>query len=457
MPPKRRRKRKRREKRLERLPEKLQRRRERRVSYRIRRMPNWVKGTLVIAVIVAISVAAVTGIGILYPPQSADVASPDIYFLQQDIFYFSVGADSNLTLESMDALFGIGSQGSEKSLNFSLIDTFNEDHNITLNDIIVWDYFGNAYLLNTIIESQSINFTFNDIWPPMNSTRELEGVPEGYWSLLFGYTLDSANDDVIQTETLDDFITAFNCTVVPENGKLEYNTSTIVHCNIVLETFPDPMINFAYGRAHLEFPRHVYNGSTLLANISIDEVTMTGTDNPPDDEYSETEDLISFDTDFTFMSNDTWGFIFDLNVTTFTNDSFCLLDLSTAQCEFYVQSGYQEAPLVIDQPMHFPKATFNINSDYNQTFVANYTDIHFQLPQIWVEINSTPSTPTLTLQPRVSETMRRPFNHRLPSISDIEKQPWNQTYNSDSEAVFEALALIAPKPILACRCRPLRF
>ncbi len=457
MPPKRRRKQKRRKKRLERVPEKLQRRRERRVTYRIRRMPDWIKGALVIAVIAVIFVAGAIVVNLLYPPQPPGEVLGDVYLLQQDIFYMSVDADSNLTLDSMDARFGIGSHGSEKPLHFSLIDTFDEDHNITLEDIIAWDYFGNTYLLNPVIESQSINFTFDGIWPPINITRELEGSIEGYWSLLFGYTLDSANDEVIRNEPLDDFITSFNCTVLPKNGKLAYNESTIVHCNISLSTYPDPIIGYSYGRARLAIPRQVYSGSTLLANISLEQVIMTGTDQPPNSDYTESEDTISFDTDFTFMGGDAWGFVFDLNVTTFTNESFCLLDLTTEQCEFYIQSGYQETPFVADQPMHFPKSNLDIHSDYNQTFIANYTDIHIRLPQIWVEVNSTPSAPTLILQQRSPETKHAPSEYRLPSFMDKENQPRHCTYRMNTEVPFEAMALIAPQPVLACLRRPTLF
>ncbi len=457
MPPKRRSKRKRREKRLERLPEKLQRRRERRVTYRIRRMPSWIKGALVIAVIAVIVVGASVGIGSLYPPQLEDQVLGDVYFLQQDIFYLKVDSDSNLILDSMDARFGIGYRGSEEPLNFSLTDTFDENHNITLENAVIWDYFGNAYLLDSTIESRSINFTFDEIWPPINITRELEGTLEGYWSLFFGYTLDSANDEGIRTDNLDDFITGFNCTIQPENGKLDFNTSTIVLCNITLNTRPDPAISYCYGRARLEFPKQVYNSSTLLANISLHQVIMTGTETSPDTDYSDGEDFISFDTDFTFMSEDTWGFIFELNVTTFTNNSFCLLDFSTEQCEFYIQAGYQEAPYNPDQPMHFPQANLDIGPLFNHTIIANFTDINIRLPQIWVEVNSTPSTPTQILQLQASKAMHTPQYHRLPSPGEIEKQPRHQTYHVDTEVLFEPLALTAPKPILAYLRRPMLF
>jgi hypothetical protein len=420
-------------------------------------MPNWIKGTLVIAVIAVIVLAVAIGWGNLFPPVPPEEPLADVYFLQQDIFYLSVDADGNLTVDSMDARFGLGARGSETPLNFTLIDTFDEDHNITLKDIIAWDYYGNAYLLNPIIESQSINFTFGEVWPPINTTRDLEGRIEGYWSLLFGYTIDSTNDEVIRNDPLDDFITSFNCTVEPENGLLEYNQPTIVECNISLSTYPDTIVGFSYGRARLEFPRQVYNGTTLLANISVLEVTMTGTTNPPNTDYTESADKISFDTDFTFMGNDAWGFAFDLNVTTFTNESFCLLDLSTDQCEFYLQSGYQEAPFVADQPMHYPKATFDIRSDYNQTYVANYTDIYIQLPQIWVEVDSTPSTPTLILQQRPAQAIHMPHKQRLPSLTEITKPSTQQTFEMDTGRGFEARALTAPTPVFAALRRFVLF
>ncbi len=458
MPPKRRRKRKRREKRLERVPEKLQRRRERRVTYRIRRMPNWIKGTLVIAVIAVIFVAVVIAWISLLPPVPSEKPLADVYFLQQDIFYFNVDADSNLTLDSMVERFGIASHGSEDPLNFSIVDTFDEDHNFTIENTIAWDYFGNAYLLNPIIEDRSINFTFNDILLPINTTRELEGAVEGYWSLLFGYTLDSANDEGIRDETLDDFITSFNCTVEPEteNGQLVFNNWTLVECNISLSTYPVDTIGYSYGRARLEFPRQVYDGDTLLANISIYRVEMTGTSQSPNSDYTETEETISFDTDFTFMGNDAWGFVFWLNVTTFTEESFCLLDLATEQCEFYLQAGYQETPYNPDQPMHFPKATLDVTSPYNHTFIANYTDIHIQLPQIWVEVNSTAPTPTLFLQQRTSP-MRTSCDYRFPTPINVESQSRRHSYNTESETLFEPLALTAPRPVLVYLRRAMLF
>lgn len=400
MPRKKRRPVKSREKRLERVPEKLQRRRERRVSYRLRRMPAWIKVTLVIAVITLIVVGSVLAILPIIPKEEPEPVKGDVYFLQEDRFFCNVTSDNRFLVDYMEALFGVGTRGGEQNLHIIVHDTFQDERNITIRDPVVWDYYGNAYLLNFSIEPKGITFNVGEI-PPIDVERRLDGNARGYWSLYFGYLLESSHDKIVN-DPLDDLLT-FNCTIKPltENGTLIYGNVTQVTCTLLLTAG----IEYSAGRARIEFPTKIYDeNGTLLAELKIHKV-REGT-------YTEEEDAIRFTApEFTFLGvNDTYGFDFDLNVTTYTNDTFCLLDFTTEQCEFYVQAGYLEG-YTEDQPMHFPKATADIRTPYESKHLANYTDIYIQLPQVWVNVSA---PPTNTTPPSPSNPSKVPRLKHLP-------------------------------------------
>ncbi|MFX1564107.1 MAG: hypothetical protein ACFFDP_12455 [Promethearchaeota archaeon] len=424
MPRRRKKDRKRREKRLERLPEKLQRKRERRVAYRIRRMPSWIKLGLVVALIAVIIGGAAVAILILNPlSDNETIEKSDVYFLQKDIFYCNVNNISEVSIDYMEALFGIGTYNSDQPLNVIVIDTFDENRNMTVGDYIVYDYFGNTYLIDPTIESRKITYNIGGINPAMVSQRDLGGNAKGYWSLLFGYTINSSNDESLATDDLSDMFT-FNFSVSVENDTLVYGNSSIVHCNITLNTLPSyiGMFEFSDGRAYIEFPKTIYNDSTLIANISLLEVQRVGTISG--DAKIDNESLIAFETDFTVLDfNASWGFTFDLNVTAYTNNSFCLLDFTSPVCEFYIQSGYRDSPALPDQPMHFPNATLDIRTEYENKYISNYTDIFISLPQVWVDVsppNSTPPYAGSIVTLRVPASVHRSLQiHRLSKTTDI--------------------------------------
>jgi len=384
----RRRDQKRREKRLERLPEKLQRKRERQVTYRIRRMPAWIKFGLVIALIAVIVGGAIVAAIILNPIESdSETVKADVYFLQHDIFHCNVNNDSAVSIDYMEGLFGIGFQGTENPLHVIIKDTFDEDHNMTVRDMVVYDYFGNAYLLNRTIEPRSITYNMGGISQAMETQRDLGGNIQGYWSLLFGYSINSSNDVALAADDLSDMFT-FEFSIEMVNDTLVYGNGTIVHCTMLFKSLAYGGPEYSDGRAYIEFPKTVYNETddTVLANISLFDVQRVGT--VDGDAKINNESIIAFESTFTDMSNGTrWGFIFDLNVTAWTNHSFCLLDLTSPACEFYVQAGYRDSPPVENQRMHFPNATVDIRTEYENKYLSNYTDIFVSLPQVWVDVS----------------------------------------------------------------------
>ncbi|MFX1562625.1 MAG: hypothetical protein ACFFDP_04885 [Promethearchaeota archaeon] len=414
---------KRREKRLERLPEKLQRKRERQVTYRIRRMPTWIKFGLVIA-LVAVIVGGAFVAAIIWTPTESDTetAKADVYFLQHDIFHCNVNNESVVSIDYMEALFGIGFKRAENPLHVIVKDTFDEDHNITVRDFVVYDYFGNAYLLNRTIEPRSITYNMGGISQAMETKRDLGGNAQGYWSLLFGYTLNSSNDVSLAADDLSDMFT-FEFSIEMVNNTLIYGNGTIVHCTMLFKTLmPKGSTEYSDGRAYIEFPKTVYNETdgTILANISLFDVERVGA--VDGDAKIDNESLIAFEATFTDMSNASrWGFIFDLNVTAWTNNSFCLLDLASPACEFYVQAGYRATPEEVpNQRMHFPNATVDIRTEYENKFLSNYTDIYVSLPQVWVNVSpSNASQPYAgsTVWYRVPTGNYRPL--RLNSVSMI--------------------------------------
>lgn len=410
MPRRKRRPKKPSDKRLERVPEKLQRRRERRAPYRLRRMPSWIKVTLILVVVILIVGASVAAILPFIPHEAPEPAKGDVYFLQEDRFFCNVTPDNRFLVDYMEALFGVGTRGGEQNLHVVISDSFPEEHNITIKDPVVWDYYGNAYLLNFTIKPKRITFEVGDI-PPIDVKRKLDGNAQGYWSLYFGYLLESSRD-IIANDPLDDLL-SFNCTIKPltENETLIYGNITRVTCTILMTAG----VQYSAGHARIEFPTKIYDeNDTLLAELKVHKVRK-GT-------FTEEDGIIRFIApEFTFLdTNDTYGFDFDLNVTAYTNDTFCLLDFTTEQCEFYVQAGYLEG-FTEDQPMHFPKATADIRSPYENIYLSNYTDIHIRLPQVWVNVsappaNSTPSAPPVS--PSHSKPLRiLPPRPRMPPSS----------------------------------------
>jgi hypothetical protein len=133
----------------------------------------------------------------------------------------------------------------------------------------------------------------------------------------------------------------------------------------------------------------VFNDTTLLANITVQDVHRIGSILDPEltgSNYIDNETHIGFIANpiTTSMSqNQSWGYTFDLNVTSFTNGTFCLLDLSTPENEFFLQSGFTGA--VEEQPMHFPKAEIEILTPYANRIKKNFTDVIIRFPDICLD------------------------------------------------------------------------
>jgi hypothetical protein len=90
--------------------------------------------------------------------------------------------------------------------------------------------------------------------------------------------------------------------------------------------------------------------------------------------------------------NQTYGYIFDLNVTAFTNSSFVLLDLTAPYNDFFFQSG--ETLRTDPQPMYLPEAIITIKTPWTGNSPKNITNLIFSFPPVWVNVsqpgNSTP-------------------------------------------------------------------
>jgi hypothetical protein len=450
VPRSRRKDRKRREKRLERVPEKLQRKRERRVTYRIRRMPAWIKLGLVITLLAVIVGGSVVASILLTPPEPTPPKElGNIHFLQQDIFYCNVNNESVVSIDYMEAIFGVGTQGSDLPLHVIVEDTFDEARNITAGDIVIYDYFGNAYLLNRTIKPQKITYNIGGIEPSIGTLRELGGNVKGYWSLLFGYTINSSNDASLAGDDLSDMFT-FNFSISIENDTLVYGNGTIVHCTMVFKTLlPFGSTEYSDGRAYIEIPKTIYNETdgSVLANMTLHDVQRAGT--PSGDVKIDNESLIAFEATFTDMSNASiWGFEFDLNVTAYTNNSFCLLDLTSPECEFYVEAGYRDSPRVENQRMHFPNATADIRTEYEEKFLYNYTDIFIYLPQVWVDVsppNTSQPYPASIVTFRMPRATHRPLKLHSVSINDYDSSSTSPI--SIEEAYCEANTVMAVETI----------
>jgi len=408
---------KRREGQLERLPEKLQRKRERRVSSRIRHMPNWIRIALVMVV-----VTVIIGGWILLIPQSVQQplrpTKGDVYFVQTDQFYCNVNGNvtpnGQLLVDYMQTRFGVGTYNGTQPLHVTVLDTFNDNRNITFNQPFVWDYFGNCYKLSPKIDSRSIRFDIGGIYPPLVNPTPLKPVTgnpsdfgTNYWSLCFGYLVDSANDSLLANDHLSDLF-ALNFTI--SNTTLVYGKPTLIKCRITLLP-PTGGIQYSDGLAYIQFPTKVYNGTDLLANITLQTVRQVGT--VKEGTYTSNQSLITMRAPFTFLGNNSWGFVFDLHVTSYASSRFCLLDLSGPECQFFLRAGYRNNPSpVLDQPVHFPKASVTINTPYHELKMVNYTEVFLRLPQVCLNAvhvgNSTPVFVPLVVQP--SRTTRQPLS-----------------------------------------------
>jgi hypothetical protein len=183
-----------------------------------------------------------------------------------------------------------------------------------------------------------------------------------------------------------------------ENDTLIYNTPTSVHCNITFNNPPDGTNVYNYGKAYLLFPKQVYNESTLLANITLTDVELIGSQTNftlPHTSIINNATHIGFDEppfDVSLSQNQTYGYIFDLNVTAFTNSSFVLLDLTTPENEYFMQSGRTRR--TEEQPLYFPEADITIETPFFGEDMRNVTNLFFDFPQVWVSVsppgNSTP-------------------------------------------------------------------
>jgi hypothetical protein len=170
--------------------------------------------------------------------------------------------------------------------------------------------------------------------------------------------------------------------------------------------------------AYIQFPTKVYNGTELLANITLQAVDQVGT--AKEGTYTSNQSLITMRAPFSFLANNSWGFVFSLNVTSYASSRFCLLDLSSPECQFFLRAGFRNTPPIFDQRMHFPKASVTINTPYQKLRVVNYTEVFLRLPQVWLNAvhvgNSTPVFVPLVVQP--SRT-----THQQTSCSAFENSP----------------------------------
>ncbi len=397
---------KRKEKRLERLPEKLQRKRDRQERYKARRMPGWIRTGLVVALFAVIIVGAI----IIWPkpsPVIPELIPGDVDILQQDMFYIFINETGAVQIDYMHGRFGAGTFEGNQPLNVSIIRIFEESSiNFTFPDTnVFYDYFGNAYNIIPIVDSDSLEYTINAIYPNFvtgDSLRHLEGGSQmvGWYSLFWDYYLNSSDNAFLATEILENMFT-FTFTIQPENNTLPYNTPTIVHCNITYNTLRLDGNTLNYGESMIIFPKQVYNDTTLLANITVHDVIRIGSNiNPNQNPTINNETHIGFRAlpiTVSMSQNQSWGYTFDLNVTRFTNTSFCLFDFTTPENKFFMQSG--NTPTVEEQPMHFPKSEMTIDTPWSDRFKRNVTNFYFRFPKVIVN-NSAISYQVELHQPR---------------------------------------------------------
>lgn len=389
----RRKEKKRKEKRLERLPEKLQRKRERQERYKARRMPGWIRTSLIVVFIAVIIVgAAVIWAGTLPPLPDDELVPGDVNILQQDMFFVFINENGQVEIDYLRGVYSGGTYGYNQPLNVSITRTFTEPEvNFTFRDPnVFYDRWGNAYHVAPRMEANSLEYAVNNIYPNFiegESRVHLEGGDSmiGWYNLFWDYYLYSSNNTFLAQDTMEDMFT-FTFTIEPQNDTLPYNIPTIVHCNITINTlrFEDEGNVFNYGESLIIFPKNVYNGTTLLANMTVHQVFRIGSNvNPGQNPTINNETHIGFRAPpitVSMSQNQSWGYTFDLNVTSFTNDSFCLLDLGTPDNEFFMQSGFTGN--VIEQPMHFPNAQIDIITPWEDRFKHNVTNLYFSFPQV---------------------------------------------------------------------------
>ncbi len=393
----RRKEKKRKEKRLERVPEKLQRKRDRQERYRTRRMPGWVRTSLVLVVIAVIIVGAgIIWVNSLPPAPDPEPTPGQVDILQQDIFYLFINETGFVQIDYMRGRYAMGTFDGDQPLNVSILRTFEQPQvNFTVADSSVfYDYYGNAYNIPPTIETNSLEYQITNVFPNFlagDSDIKIDGGAQmhGWWSLFWDYYLNSSQNNFLVSDTIDDMFT-FTFTIRAENNTIPYNTPTIVHCNITFNTLPVEGNVYNYGESLIIFPKQVFNETTLLANITVHDVSRIGSIvNPDQTPTINNETHIGFEAlpITTIMSqNQSWGYTFDLNVTTFTNTSFSLLDLTTLENAFFMQSGLTGP--VLEQPMHFPKAQIDIITSWSERRKLNVTDFHFRFPAVWVDNSS---------------------------------------------------------------------
>ncbi len=347
-------------------------------------------GLVIVLLAVIIGASAWVVISLQPPPPPPERLRGDVYVLQQDIFFVFINDAGQVQIDYMIGRYGGGTFGGNQPLNVSLARTFEDQVNFTIIDpYLFYDYFGNAYYIPPEIGSDSLEFEAGNINPNMWFDYEEQhfrggSTMRGYYSLIWDYIINSTDNIWLQTDTMEDMYT-FTFDIHPENDTLPYNTPTIVHCNITFNTLSATDTNiYNYGESKIIFPKQVYNDTILLANISVHEVTrigsiITGDPNPTID--NETHIGFQANPITTSMSqNQSWGYTFDLNVTSFSNNSYCLLDLTTPENEFFMQTGF--TGIVLEQPMHFPKAQNDILTPFYDRLKKNFTDIEFRFPEI---------------------------------------------------------------------------
>ena len=432
------------EKRLERLPEKLQRKRERRERYRAKRMPRWIRYGLVIAVLVII----VVGAWLLIPgppPEPIPLEKGDPHVLQQDMFYIFINETGHVNVDYMRGRYGLGTYEGEQPLNISIKRIFEEaQRNFTFPDVgVFYDRYGNAYNIAPQVEANSFEYLIEQVYPAFLTDDEeisIDGGEQmtGYWSLFFDYLINSSLDYHLAQDTLAEMF-YFNFDIIAENDTLAYNTPNIVHCNITFNTLMRDTNSYNFGEACIIIPKQVFNETTLLANITLHDTYLRGTSDTAGANINNATHIVYNETfSISLNENTTWGFVFDLNVTSFTNSTFCLLDFTMPGNEFFLQSGW--TGFVTEQPMHFPKAEIDILTPKQLTDEVtkrNVTDFYFRFPQVWINASETPPGPdhsTIFYQKPQRITFNEP---RLVFNEGDSETPTSRAYSlGDTDAYF---------------------
>lgn len=382
-------------------------------------MPGWIRTGLVVTLLAVIIVGAII-IWPKPPPITPEPIPGDVDILQQDMFYIFINNAGEVQIDYMHGRFAAGTFEGNQPLNVSITRIFEDSNiNFTFPDTnVFYDHFGNAYNIIPVVDSDSLEYTVNSIYPNYltgDSIRHLEGGPQmvGWYTLFWDYYLNSSNNAFLATERLDEMFT-FTFTIQPENNTLAYNTPTIVHCNITYNTLRVDGNIVNHGESMIIFPKQVYNDTTLLANITIHEVFRIGSNiNPNQNPTINNATHIGFRAQpiaISMSQNQSWGYTFDLNVTSFTNTSFCLFDLTTPENRFFMQSG--NTPTVEEQPMYFPKAEMTIETPWSDRFKRNVTNFYFRFPKVIVN-NSAISYQVEPHQPTAQLKSTTPFTSEI--------------------------------------------